>query len=300
MVELVEQEIPQLEAMGEDRALVRAFRLLAQVHGTAGRYADAAAAVERTIRHATAADDRGDRPPLPRLARDLRPLRCDARGRGHRHLRGGALPGAGRPQGDRTHRTLHRPPRGDAGELRPGAPALSPEPGLARGVRLPPHGRNHVARLVRHRAARRGSWPPPSRSCEQTTGVWRRWASATTSRPRQACSPTSSTGRGATTSRPSSPGSASTSPPPTTSLPSSTGAASQGKLRARQGAFDEAESLLSAATALIETSDQLDLQGNGLLDFAEVRELAGAPPTPRLSAKKPPGSSNARETSSRP
>ena len=50
----------------------------------------------------------------------------------------------------------------------------------------------------------------------------------------------------------------------------------RGKLRARQGAFDEAESLLSAAIALIETSDQLDLQGNGLLDFAEVRELAGA------------------------
>ena len=57
MVELVEQEIPELEAMGQDRALVRAFRLLAQVHGTAGRYADAAAAAERTIRHATAAND---------------------------------------------------------------------------------------------------------------------------------------------------------------------------------------------------------------------------------------------------
>ena len=51
----------------------------------------------------------------------------------------------------------------------------------------------------------------------------------------------------------------------------------RGKLRARQGAIDEAESLLSAATALIETSDQLDWQGNGLMDFAEVRELAGAP-----------------------
>jgi hypothetical protein len=50
-----------------------------------------------------------------------------------------------------------------------------------------------------------------------------------------------------------------------------------GKLRARHGAFGAAESLLSEATALIETSDQLDLQGNGLLDFAEVRELAGAP-----------------------
>ncbi len=28
---------------------------------------------------------------------------------------------------------------------------------------------------------------------------------------------------------------------------------------------------------LIEASDQLDWQGNGLLDFAEVRELGGAP-----------------------
>ena len=44
----------------------------------------------------------------------------------------------------------------------------------------------------------------------------------------------------------------------------------RGKLRAREGAIDEAKSLLSAATALIETSDQLDLQGYGLLDFAEV------------------------------
>ena len=47
--------------------------------------------------------------------------------------------------------------------------------------------------------------------------------------------------------------------------------------RARQGAIGEAESLLSAAMALIESSDQLDLQGNGLLDFAEVWELAGHP-----------------------
>jgi len=51
----------------------------------------------------------------------------------------------------------------------------------------------------------------------------------------------------------------------------------RGKLRARQGAIDEAESLLSAAMALIETSDHLELQGNGLLDFAEVQGLAGAP-----------------------
>jgi len=51
----------------------------------------------------------------------------------------------------------------------------------------------------------------------------------------------------------------------------------RGKLRAREGATDEAKSLLSAAMALIETSDQLDLQGYGLLDFAEVRELSGAP-----------------------
>jgi len=51
----------------------------------------------------------------------------------------------------------------------------------------------------------------------------------------------------------------------------------EGKLKAQEGAADEARSLLSAAMALIETSDWLDSQGNVLLDFAEVRELAGAP-----------------------
>ena len=63
----------------------------------------------------------------------------------------------------------------------------------------------------------------------------------------------------------------------------------RGKLRARQGAIDEAESLLSAAMALIETSDQLDLQGNGLLDFAEVRELAGAPADAAALSEKAAG-----------
>jgi predicted ATPase len=55
--ELVEQQIPELEAMGDDRALVRAFRLLTFVHWTGARHGDAAAAAERTIRHATAAGD---------------------------------------------------------------------------------------------------------------------------------------------------------------------------------------------------------------------------------------------------
>ena len=43
--------------MGDDRALVRAFSLLAFVHWTGAPYGDAAAAAERTIRHATAAGD---------------------------------------------------------------------------------------------------------------------------------------------------------------------------------------------------------------------------------------------------
>ena len=37
LVDLVEQEIPELEAMGDHRALVRAFRLLTYVHGTGFR-----------------------------------------------------------------------------------------------------------------------------------------------------------------------------------------------------------------------------------------------------------------------
>ncbi|MGH3233868.1 MAG: AAA family ATPase, partial [Streptosporangiaceae bacterium] len=57
VVQLVEREIPELEMMGDDRALVRAFRLLTAVYGTGSRFADAAAAAERTIRHATAAGD---------------------------------------------------------------------------------------------------------------------------------------------------------------------------------------------------------------------------------------------------
>jgi len=57
VVELVEQQIPELEAMGDDRALVRAFSLLTYVHWTGGRFGDAAAAAERTIRHATAVGD---------------------------------------------------------------------------------------------------------------------------------------------------------------------------------------------------------------------------------------------------
>jgi predicted ATPase len=57
VVELVKQQIPELEVVGDDRALVRAFRLLTYVHGTGLRHADAAAAAERTIRHATAAGD---------------------------------------------------------------------------------------------------------------------------------------------------------------------------------------------------------------------------------------------------
>jgi ATP/maltotriose-dependent transcriptional regulator MalT len=50
----------------------------------------------------------------------------------------------------------------------------------------------------------------------------------------------------------------------------------RGKLEAQQGGIAEAESLLSAAMAFIETSDWLEGKGNGLLDFAEVRELTGA------------------------
>jgi predicted ATPase/class 3 adenylate cyclase len=57
VAELVEQQIPELEAMGDDRALVRAFRLLTYVHWTRARHGDAAAAAERTIRHATAGGD---------------------------------------------------------------------------------------------------------------------------------------------------------------------------------------------------------------------------------------------------
>ena len=117
MVELVEYEIPELEAMGDDRALARAFSLLTFVHWTGARFGDAAVAAERTIHHATVAGDEMTARRFPRLALDSRPLRSDARPRGHLHLRRSARPNRRRPQDESPSRTRDWPARGDAGEL---------------------------------------------------------------------------------------------------------------------------------------------------------------------------------------
>ena len=54
----VEEAIVPLEIAGEHRGLVRAWRLLAWVHGTACRYGAAERAVERAVHHARLAGDR--------------------------------------------------------------------------------------------------------------------------------------------------------------------------------------------------------------------------------------------------
>ena len=300
MVELVEQEIPELEAMGEDRALVRAFRLLAQVHGTAGRYADAAAAAERTIRHATAAGDEvtarrflgllaisalyGPMPVVEAIAtceEVLARAQDDRKAIALTELCIGHLE-AMRGDFERA-RLLYRRSRASLG-----------------GVRLPPAGRTHVARLVRSSSCSPGIWPPPSRSCARITGVLRRWASATTSRPRQACSPTSSTGRAGTTSRPSSPGSASTLPPPTTSLPSSTGAASAGSSGPGRERSARPRRCSRRRRHSSRPQTSLTCRATGCWISPRSGSWPEPPATPRLSANKRRCSSSARETSSRP
>ena len=276
VVELVEQEIPELEAMGDDRALVRAFRLLAQVHGTGGRYADAADAAERTIRHATAAGDEvtarrflgslaisalyGPMPVPEAIAtceEVLARAQDDRKARALTELCIGHLE-AMRGDFDRA-RMLHRRSRASLEEF--GYHLMAALTSLDSSV---------IELLAGDLAAAESELRADYRRLEEMGE--RNYISTTAGLLadvlyRQGRYDESAEFAGACEQ-----------------LASPDDVASQfhwrcvrGKLKARQGAIDEAESLLSAATALIETSDQLDLQGNGLLDFAEVRELAGAP-----------------------
>ena len=166
------------------------------------------------------------------------------------------------------------PARSESEGARP--PALPSEPGLARGVRLPPPGRPHVARLVPHRAARRGSGRRRGRAADglpASRGDGRAQLHLDHGRPaRRRPVPAGAVRRVGRVRRDLR----------AARFPRRRRFPVPLALRPREaqrpaGAIGEAGSLLSAATALIESSDQLDLQGNGLLDFAEVRELAGAP-----------------------
>jgi predicted ATPase/class 3 adenylate cyclase len=274
VVELVEWEIADLEVLGDDRALVRAFRLLAQVHGTAGRYADAAAAAERTIRHATAAHDEvtarrflgllaisalyGPMPvpeAITTCEEVLARAEDDRKARALTELCIGHLE-AMRGDFDRA-RLLYRRSRASLEEF--GYLLLAALTSIDSAV---------IELLAGDLAAAESELRADYRRLEEmgernyistTAGLlaevlYRQGRHEESTRFAGECE----------------------------HLASPDDVASQflwrcvrGKLKAREGAFDEAESLLPAATALIENSDWLDWQGNGLLDFAEIRELAG-------------------------
>ncbi len=288
MVELVEQEIPGLEAMGDDRALVRAFRLLTYVHWTGARYGDAAAAAERTIRHATAAGDEvtarrflgslaisalyGPMPVPEAIATCEEVLARAQDDRRARALAEVAISLLEAMRGDfERARLLYRRSRASLEELGCALPAaltslcssvveyLAGDLAAAESElrtdykRLDDMGeRNYISTTVGLLADvlyRQGRYNESA----EFAGICEQLASPddVASQFHWRCV--------------------------------------RGKLRARQGEIEEAESLLSAATALIETSDQLDLQGYGLLDFAEVRELAGAPADAAALSEKAAG-----------
>jgi class 3 adenylate cyclase len=276
MVELVEREIPELEAMGDDRALMRAFRLLTYVHWTRARFGEAVAATERAIRHATAA---GDEVTARRL---LGSLAMSA-------LYGPmSVPDAivtceevlARAEGDRKARALTEVTLGQLEAMRGDferarllycrSRASLEEFGYLLPAALTSLASSVIELLAGDLTAAESELRTDYQRLEEMGE--RNYISTTAGLLadilyRQGRFDESAEFAGTCEH-----------------LASPDDVASQflwrcvrGKLRARQGAIDEAESLLSTATALIETSDQLDLQGNGLLDFAEVRELAGHP-----------------------
>jgi len=275
VVERVEQQIPELEAMGEDRALVRAFRLLTYVHLTALRHGDAAAAAEHTIRHATAAGDEvtarrflgslaisavyGPMPVPEAIAT------CEgvlARAQDDRKARALAELAIGRLEAMRGDferaRLLYRRSRASLEEF-----------GYLFLAALTSHDSSAIELLAGDLAAAESELRMDYRRLEEigernyistTAGLladvlYRQGRYDESAEFARACEHLASPGD----------------------------VASQflwrcvrGKLEAQQGGIAEAESLLSAAMAFIETSDWLEGKGNGLLDFAEVRELAGA------------------------
>ena len=276
MVELVEHEIPALEAMGDDRALVRAFRLLTYIHWTRSRYRDAAAAAERTIRHATAAGDQvtarrflgslaisalyGPMPVIEAIATCEEVL---ARAKDDRRARALAEKAIGQLEAMRGNferaRLLYRQSRASLEELGCLLPAALTS--LASSV---------IEFLAGDLAAAESELRTDYRRLEEMGE--RNYISTTAGLLAEVLYREARYDESAEFAR------------VCEHLASPDDVASQfhwrcvrGKLRAREGAIDEARSLLSAAMALIETSDQLDLQGYGLLDFAEVQELAGAP-----------------------
>jgi predicted ATPase/class 3 adenylate cyclase len=288
MVELVEQEIPELEAMGDDRALVRAFSLLFYVHGTAARYGECAVAAERTIRHAAAAGDEvtarrfvgslamsalyGPMPVFEAIATCEEVL---ARAEGDRKVRARVELAVGQLEAMRGNferaRLLYRRSRASLEEL--GCFLLAALTSLASAV---------IEFLAGDLAAAESELRTDYRRLEEMGE--RNYISTTAGlladvlymrgRYKESAEFADVCGR----------------------LASDDDVASQflwrcvrGKLRARHGATGEAEALLSAATALIDSSDWLDWQGNGLLNFAEVRELAGDPADAAALSEKAAG-----------
>ena len=276
VAELVEQQIPELEALGNDRALVRAYRLLTAVHWTGARYGDATDAAERTILHATAAGDEvtarrflgslamsalhGPMPVPEAIATCEQVLARAQDDRKTTALAEVAIGHLEAMRGDfERARMLYRRSRASLEEF-----------GYLFAAALTSLDSSVIELLAGDLAAAESELRTDYRRLEEMGE--RNYISTTAGLLadvlyRQGRYDGSAEFAGACEH-----------------LAFAGDVASQfqwrcvrGKLEARQGTIDEANSLLSAAMALIETSDQLDLQGNGLLDFAEVRELAGAP-----------------------
>ena len=270
----VESHLPELEALEAHDGLARAWRLIMFVREMGLQWGESEAAAQLTLDHATPRGQPADGRPGDPLARLLRPQRPHAGAGGDRPMpraaRGGRAATASRR---RCSKRRSRTSRRCAATWR--SRARSTE-------RAGPSSKSSAGRSSRRR---RRSTPGPSRcsratsrpprpSSDATSTPSSGWVRRTTSRRPPRSSPRCSTGRETSRAPRSTRGSARSWPRTTTSPRSSAGGAFARKILASRGEAAEGEKLAREAVAMIQASDDLNSQGEALIDLAEVLRLA--------------------------
>ena len=268
-----EQALPELEALGDDLGLAKAWRRIADVNWLRGRWNEQERALERAIAHAERAGDaREAAGALMRLPMAI----CTARPGSRRPCAAAGDPRACRQRahgaGDRA-RCL-RGAAGNGGPVRRSARAHCPRAGDRRGARFSGLAGRVLARGRRRRA--------PGRRPSAAEGELRRGYEALEGMGERGLLSRVSAELARTLEVQGMRDEAEECAGASEELAASADAAARislgavrAQILAREGRLDDAEKRAREAVGLAERTDDLNAQGRVLVDLADVLELAG-------------------------